>query len=632
MLESGLYVALALGAVLPALGRADVVPGDGVDMYGTIWFFWWIRKTVELGISPSFTDLFFYPYGKDIFAHTGNNFVDAYLSIPLQWLFGNPRYYAVWVFTVLVGNAAAFRVLARHVLRDRLPVVAATALFTVNPYVLFELTAGRPTQAMMWFVLLALWGLLRAGRGWWVGPFLGVMVALAGWSYWFYGYFFAFAALWIVPVETVRRWRSPEGGRGEALRYLGHVAVGAAVAFVCVLPGMVGMASKVSGGAVPGMEDGSTQSLFAQPRALANGVGSQLQGYFITEPKGARYFHHPAWLVALLGWGVGILASAGWGVARRWRGGRSGPELGALMWGGVLVIALLVATGPRVDLGYGSVPMPHYLLLHNGLPFFERLWFPYRMLSIGFVAASLGAGFCLRWLWRRTGASKGAARFVAPGLAGALLVGGLVTQHQDYAWPLVTREIPLPQVYRWMKPQGGAILDLPWSVTQTSIIHQTQHGLPLFGGMGENAAAFWPPEQKQRLKNRFLKSLVWATRYPLREPREAQDPHGSAFLRNQGFRWVILHRDLVDAESNRFIRKLTVEQREVVPFEAQRRLEAILGPPLAQEGPILVWALDDVAPPPEALQPQPDTLWKRTWSPPDMLPYERRLQEMGRLR
>ena len=96
------FLAIGLLAVGPALKSGHVV-GDGVDMYGTLWFYWWIQDCILELENPSFTTLFFYPLGKDIFAHTGNNFVDAVASVPFQWLFGNPGYQR-W-FVLAVPNA-----------------------------------------------------------------------------------------------------------------------------------------------------------------------------------------------------------------------------------------------------------------------------------------------------------------------------------------------------------------------------------------------------------------------------------------------------------------------------------------------------------------------------------------------
>ena len=67
--------------VLPVILSSTVI-GEGIDSFGTLWFYWWVDFVPEVGSED--TPMFFYPYGKDFFAHTGNNLVDAYLSIPFQ--------------------------------------------------------------------------------------------------------------------------------------------------------------------------------------------------------------------------------------------------------------------------------------------------------------------------------------------------------------------------------------------------------------------------------------------------------------------------------------------------------------------------------------------------------------------
>ena len=100
-------VGIALVTVAPSLLRPGTMAGDGVDAWGTWWFYWWIRMCVEHFGNPGWTNFFFYPLGKDILAHTGNNFVDAVWSIPFQWVFGPDHYYPVFMAVILVGNADA---------------------------------------------------------------------------------------------------------------------------------------------------------------------------------------------------------------------------------------------------------------------------------------------------------------------------------------------------------------------------------------------------------------------------------------------------------------------------------------------------------------------------------------------
>ena len=233
-LELLLFLAIALVGIAPTLAQPLAMVGDGVDAFGTWWFFDWIRVCIERGTDPSFTTSFFWPHGKDNFAHTGNNFVDAVLSVPLQWLLG-ARYQPVWIVVVLLGNALTFRPLARLLLQDEERTFAATLLWLCNPYVIFEITAGRPTQAFLWFVPTVPYFLIRVARegGWRHVACLGAAAALVAWTYWYQAIFTAFL---LVPVALSELRRSAEP-RATGVRWGASLALAAvlAVFFIIIL-------------------------------------------------------------------------------------------------------------------------------------------------------------------------------------------------------------------------------------------------------------------------------------------------------------------------------------------------------------------------------------------------------------
>jgi hypothetical protein len=90
-----IWLSTLLFAMIPVvngIGRDDRFIGSGVDVFGTFWFYWWVEDSLSNGVSPGFTNLMFHPEGKDIFAHTGGNFVDALVSVPFQSIFGVPGF------------------------------------------------------------------------------------------------------------------------------------------------------------------------------------------------------------------------------------------------------------------------------------------------------------------------------------------------------------------------------------------------------------------------------------------------------------------------------------------------------------------------------------------------------------
>ena len=604
--EIALYVALAAVGVAPAVLAGRALAGDGVDLYGTVWFFWWIRDCVEHLADPSYTTMFFYPMGKDIFAHTGNNFVDAVFSLPFQWLFGHPGWYPWWIGAVILGNALAFRPLAREELGPGAPSIVATALFATNPFVLVELQCGRPTQAFLWFLPLALWYLRRLEQ-----PrdavFAGIAAAAVGWSYWFNGFFFAFAAVWIVGLELWDRRADPAALRRFGLGLLLAATVGALI----VAPGVALMALRKAHDAIPGVQD-HHRGWFELPDVAGRGAPT-LQGYVLTEPEGVPYLHRVAWALALPLWLV-------LGPARR-------------RWLPVVVIALVLATGLEAKIGGVKWPMYPYIALYNELPFFDRLWFPYRALTLVFLAGSLGVGAVAGRLGALAG--RWGDRFVAPATlgVGALVLGGtLVELDRDEMFPFRVRDATTPAVYTWMAPQGGAIIDLPPRIAQNYILYQPDHQLPLFGGMGENVSLFWPKGYKERNKNLFVAALTKVCRDP--KERATFAPRDRKVIVDQGFAWVVLHRELVDSEFNReHAAAWSPAQIASAPFQITERLTEMLGPPIAVDGPMVVWSLRAApAVAPAALAPTPERIGARIWDRPEPLPYERRLYELGRIR
>ena len=268
--EFAIYGAIAAAGVLPALLHPGAVVGDGVDAFGTHSFYWWMRVCVQRFADPSTSPFLFWPTGKEVFSQTGNNLVDAVLSVPFQWVLGPTLYQPVFIVVLLLGNAVAMRALERDVLGDDRAAFAATLLWMTNPYVIFEITEGRPTQALLWFVPAAILYFRRCAREptWKNGVLLGVSVGLAGWTYWFNGYFVAFALAALAGFEL----RDARDRRGTLRRW----ALGVAVCAALVGPAAWWIAHVQVAGAVPGTP--TTGGLFRSRAWRARGCRSRCAG------------------------------------------------------------------------------------------------------------------------------------------------------------------------------------------------------------------------------------------------------------------------------------------------------------------------------------------------------------------
>jgi hypothetical protein len=287
--------------------------------------------------------------------------------------------------------------------------------------------------------------------------------------------------------------------------------------------------------------------------------------------------------------------------------------LGALSLGAVLPL------GPGRD-----IILPHYMLLYHILPFFDRLWFPYRMLVMVFLALSLGIGTVV------ARATHGPARRAPWAVVMGLLALNLAEQHRHLAWPLLHRDLTPPAVYTWIGDEGGALIELPVGLARISIAWQAVHEQPTFGGMAENASIFWPEGYRRRLQNTFIRALRQVTRDPS-EPLSFNGNERRA-LQAEGFRWVVLDRHLMDSDLHRWAYGGRGQgDREGAPFLAQQRIIDALGPPVAVDGALVVWDLSGAGEAPVALQPTEAGLTTRSWPTDDMPAYEAHLRELGRI-
>jgi hypothetical protein len=601
---------LAIVAVSNAFLLDDGVVGDGVDLYGTIWFFGWIADCIASFADPSFTDRMFHPLGKDIFAHTGNNFVDAIMAAPLVWVFGTPGWQPWAIAVILFGNGLTIRPLLVHLLGESWIVTLGVALWVVQPFALFESLAGRPTQAMLWFPSLAILGFRwtledgpRANRG---VVLLGLMTGLAGWTYWFGGLFLGFTLCWLGGVALVQRRAVPR------LWLMGRWALAATLTAVLVGPALIAISGTSSG--MP--EDNG--DFFDLPRTVGNNVGPTLHGLHLME------MHGQPLLSTLVAASLGVLGVL-WG-RERWS------------WLGTAGLLAVLGLGPVVALGkMGNLVLPPYIVLYRLLPYFDRLWFPYRMAGLaGFALLICGmiALYQIHTRHRKTAVVVGIVLFVL----------AVVEQNRNLAFPMVARSLGIPGVYAELAKRGGGLVELPLGIARISIAHQAAHRIPTFGGMGENATFFWPSGHAQRVRNPFIRFL----RLAVEDPGQGHPftPEHLKRVRGWGMRWVVLDRATAEANvahtpaGDTNAKGGIVVSASVVP-QMTRELVGALGQPVGIDAALVVWDLschnplpDDVLPcaPLDApYVPDETSLYGHPWKSTSRPAFEQHLIDKGRL-
>ncbi len=512
------YAPLALFAVMAllVLGSSWSTFGTAflgryyVDAWGTQWFYWFTEQALLGNDDVATTSMFFYPWGKDIYAHTGGNVLDAMMAIPFRWCLGPVVGYNTFVVAILATNAWAMRRLLGELKLSDTAAWASAVLFAFNPYVLTEIRDGRPTQALLLFVLLFWTFWLRAGERWSAAVLSGVFLALTGLTYWYYALLTAPAAALVFLFDR---------GPGS----LRHRLVAAALAAALVAPFAFGMVTAEN---VPGTFDASLWSATTWSPKTADGLSvgilafdpiRRMSGFWIEDLEGNRIYT-PEWVsMVRVQWvlaGLGLLFA-----------GRRTRVVGLAL----LVPALIIAIGPEFH-GVQNTP---YLLAVKGLRVLQRLWWPARALifvHIG-IAVLAAAAFDRLAGWPRS-------RLALIGMVTVSWLAdlGVATISPMGSWPSA-----IPAVYSCLAKdrERAAILELPYAYAQAHLYYQTTHGHPIFGGMIEDNPIFTPaPQREAREKNSFVRGLIQLA--DGEEPDSPLLPADKAALGELGYRWVLL--------------------------------------------------------------------------------------------
>ncbi len=547
-------VAIGLAACVVVEGALAGAPvGEGtVDAIGTWWFQWWVADTLSTGSSFLYTDQLFFPFGKDVLAHTGANVLDALLVAPVRLALGPVAAWNLLVAAVVATNGLAAGLVARR--GGALAGVLGAILGGLHPYVLHELGQGRPTQAIVAPLLGALvlgdTGLRRGGIGRLVAA--GALLALQGWFYWFAG---LFGALALAVLGAGAVWDARPRGVVSAGRLL--VALGVAAA----------LAAPVAGPLAVSAARGEASGLIDVSRWLADGTTVTREGDFVRltvlgAAGEAGVLDRGGFLPdgPILGLGVLLLAALA-----PWR------------WRIVGLLALLFAFGPSI----GGVTNPVYVAVAALCPPLARLWWPVRALSLLVPVAAVGLAALGRA--RRTdapGQFAAALRRVptaALGIGLAVVLGGEVVARGLLPFGTWQPRVPEGVAVLAESPKGAAIV-LPWGYDQTPLLYQTTTGVPLFNGMYERTAAFVPDALRAlQRENGFVSALMVVPVDP-RAVTPYTEAEKAAFVA-LGYRWVVLRRAATGPPDG-------ARARGVL-----RRLTQMLGAPRVQDADVYVWDL-----------------------------------------
>ena len=571
---------VALGAIFGASlsGLSSRFLGlEYVDHYGTQWFYWFAEQSLVEWRSPGHTDLFFHPYGKDIYAHTGANVLDAVVAIPFRQLFGHVLGYNLFVLTGLVAAALAFRRLATEFTDDPVALAVGAVLFACSPYVLYELRDGRPTQALLITLPLFLRQAWRTGQT----PGLraplagGGWLALTGHIYWFYAFFGGLAALFLGLWRTV----CPPPGAGPRGHVLVRYALMGGTAILLCLPVALPLVLQTAQGQdVPGLLD--VQAWTWQQLTPITEQG-ELIGIFSWQPSwgsaglyrvasdGTQHFL-PSY--PLVSWAA-LVAVALW----CWRPGR-------LDRGGAVAVALpcmLLACGPLLLWGHEHVINPFWASWMLGVRFLRRLWWPSRAMAIPVIVIALCVVAVLTAVRTQGRGAQAAVALLLAGLWGHDL-------RQLGLAPFPTWSAAIPAGYQCLADGGDqALIELPYSWTQAHLYYQVAHGRPILGGMLENNDVFTPAESASlRTDNSYLQALLGVAR--LGGEPAAWTPADRQALHDLGYGYVVVQKDAYLQGGG--VAQSVITARRTRLRRMQKDLLAMTGPPLYEDARVALYA------------------------------------------
>lgn len=497
-------------------GDSILSGGDQPDWNGTAWAYWWMGKAVTEGMNPFNGSWNFFPVGQRPLAQY--NLLDAFLAWPFLKMFGIRVGYNFFATLIAYSTAWGMHILARSAGAMLWPAIYAGVALETSSFLLVELGHGRLSQAMLFFWLVGMAGLVRIARGegsYKIALGTGLCLSATCLTYWYWGLFWVFAA---IPIWLSEFWF------WDKRRWLHLLVVAALTALICMpyvyaliltyesLPG-------VNRALEPWMDYGS---LGRNDFGLAMGI---------------KQSHWPLWplahidadpddkRIALVPLFLGIAACF-----------REIPE--KKRWISMMLIGYILTLGPYlklIDPQPLRVALP-YLFLYDYFPFFQRFWWPQRLELLVLIGLLVTGSLLLnRWTiflhrWGKI--------FVGLAIVGIFF---------DIPWrnPYAPVEAHPPRDYqsRLYADIKGPIITTPVlsnnEITRHILWMQSFHEQPILGGLGDHIEAHRPVGYEEYINERVvLRALSEISQGTFQDALIM--PEDVNQILEDGFEWIVI--------------------------------------------------------------------------------------------
>lgn len=492
------FLLLGVALTWPLATRfATDLPGgahkDGLeDAYQNVWNLWWTVEAIGRPTNLWQTDLLFHPDGPNLLFHTLSP-INTLMAAPITAVWGPfAGFNAVALASFALGGLGMW-LLARPRAGPG-PALLAGIIYVASPFHLAALVTDGQLQIfahhwLPWYLLFLLEALPRPrtpappGRTLRAGALAGLVLALVGWTDWYYTLFLIIFTAGAVVWRLVGHSSTAQSAGWPALRQ--HLAP--------FVPPLAALAAVFALGAGPLivpmlLEAARADYISDLPPTDPWRLSADLVAYLV--PPRLQAF----WGAAPWDWGVGYdvnrrfflgLCATALALLAVWRRPAARP------WGLAALAFLVLSLGPvlRVN-GYDTgIPLPYALI--GELPIVRLTRQPDRFnvlvtIALGVLVAHGAAALVQLLAATRPARSPRLASSAALALIGAILL------LEYWPAPIVTRAPPTPPFLAGLAPGRGALVEYPFNPAVTyrdaeRMLFQTVHGRPISGGYHSRA-------------------------------------------------------------------------------------------------------------------------------------------------
>lgn len=545
--------------------------GDLLDLWQSYWNLWWVKTALlNLKANPFHTPYLYHPWGASLYFHT-LNILNGFLALPLQLLFGHTVAYnllAVTSFTL--GGYCAFLLASDHV-ENKLAAFVAGMIFTFSPFHLWHANGRMQLVALQWLPLYILF-LLRALerrdiRSALLASLSLLLTSLTDWYYLLYLLLFTALAV------AYHLWKEDNG---QAIKEkLMLTALITALFLLLDSPILIPMVREARGQHY--MLLPFSHTVFYSADLLSFFIPSSSHFLWGEKAESWRAAFPGGWNENFIGYTVLFLAALSLIALPRKRSG---------LWLISTLSFFILALGPLLHLNgqkVSAILLP-YALLYRLLPFLAIARYPARMSVMVLLSLSIMAGQGLSWSMSKVSAFVTAPRRASIILA--LFAGGLVAL-EFLTVPFPMAELPyFPPFYHTLAaaPRDQGVLDVP--IDQEGglrpalyLFFQTVHQRPIFSGY----LARTPPYPLDHIPA-FQRYMVFPEASQMGAPGSKSEDLET--FRRFGFRYLILHKDLMPPDEERGAKIL-------------QALQADFGdtPPIYEDQGVAIYEVEGTSPP-----------------------------------